>query len=166
MELTLYPIGILVSWRYDKFRSEFNINTPQFNDNDNRKENWVKLKQQLILQNYVTDADSFIDCYTVINNIIWKNIINYSVSNVRVKTYNWNYHMLHTDKRQTLIHYFPEPYLGKDIQYTNESIIDNLCKMQNIIINYFLLIKIIAETHMIFDLSEIINMHMYNIMLL
>ena len=166
MELTLYPIGILVRWRYAKFMSEFNINTFKFNHNDKRKENWIRLKKQLISQNYVTDTDSFIHCFMVINNIIWKNIINHSVSSVGVYNYNWHLHMLYIDIEQIKIHYFPEPYINKYMLLTNSQIIDNLCKMQNIIINYFLLINSIVTSHMISDLSEIIKMHMYNIMLL
>ena len=164
--MELHPIEILVQWRYDKFISEFNINIRKFNSNNKRKENWIKLKEQLISRGNVIDTDSFIHCYMFIYNIIWKNIINYSVSDIEPCGYNWHCHMLYTTPKKIRKHYYHEPLLQYDILERNNYAKNNLNIIQNTITTYFKLINTIVGDHLVSDLSKIINICMFDLILM
>ena len=106
------------------------------------------------------------DCYYVIKNIIWKNIINYNIIDNKFHVY-----MLWTKKLQ--INYTTNivPFLNrhiilnKNISYTDKSN-DNLDMLYSIIINYLLLLEPIILNYLIVDLSYVLKKYMFDVILM
>ena len=159
-------ISTLVEYRYDNFLREFNIDETKFNNSDTiRIENWSKLKQKITTHNYdiseqISDG---LFCYLFIKKLVWKNIINYNLEH-----YKWEVSMLYNNNRT--FSYFGTncPYLDRSILLNKDrrNVIDNNNKMQNLIINYLILIQIIGTNHLIIDLVTIIKSYMFDVMVI
>ena len=171
-------LGLLIDWRIIKFIREFDINIwdiDSFTDTK-RERQWKILKQKLILHNYVTVKDDFRHCYVVINNIIWKNIINHKIKyNTDSAHYHLYSHMLYNNYHQTRrlvpkIPYFSKhniPYFSKhNILNDTTMTRDNFVKMRDFIVIYLILIDNIVTTYMIPDLCNVIKKCMYNIIIM
>ena len=85
----------LVEIRLNNFIKEYDIDINCFSTyTNNRKVSWEQLKQKFIKNNLVADDCDAFDCYLIIKNIVWKNIISYDIINNKWYIYrhhnNWH----------------------------------------------------------------------------
>ena len=132
-----------------------------------RKISWNLLKQKFIKDKLVTMIDDEFDCYLVINNIIWKNIM---VSNIVDN--NWRSHMHHNNFQNVILMCRSTwPYLSYNILLNKHwlhypMLKDNCTKLETKIINYMMLIDIIITEYMISDLVYMFKMYIFDVMLI
>ena len=159
----------LVKIRIDTFLKEFDIDISDLALTDNiRKINWETLKRKFIKYNLVTNNHNAYDCYLVINNIIWKNIMTWLILDNKLYI-----HMYHNSCQIIkLICYNYYPYLSYDMllkknwcDYDIGVLKDNCSKLQTKIINYIMLLDIFVTEYMISDLVYMFKMYIYDVML-
>ena len=176
----------LVEMRIDTFLKEFDIDISDFSvTNIIRKINWETLKRKFIKYNLVTlslegqagvkaefsapaDNHNAYDCYLVINNIIWKNIMTWLILDNKLYI-----HMYHNSCQIVrLICYSYYPYLSYDMllkknwcDYDIGVLKGNCSKLQTKIINYIMLLDILVTEYMISDLVYMFKMYIYDVML-
>ena len=157
------PINLLVTYRLNNFIKKFDIEIDKFSYDtllNNRKAYWLQLKQKLILHKYVTTNSNFRSCFVVILNIIWKNIINYEVSQCF-----YCYHMIHSGYMHgkwfsDLPCLYVNTLLNENIKVPLKQ---NLDILQQTIINYLLLLDQIVTEHMLSDLLHITRIYMFDV---
>ena len=155
------PIKLLVKYRLDNFIKKFNIKIEFFNFRttiSERKASWLELKQKLILHKYVTTDSNFIFCFVAIQNVLWKNIIQYKA--IQISSYR---HMIHSgDNDLTPLSDTPSFHIGTLL---NKNFIDsnnNLDILEQKIINNLLLLHQIIVKYLILDLLHITKMYIFN----
>ena len=156
------PIKLLLEWRINNFIRDFDINMEKFSfmsSRKERKENWIILKQKLFSRGYImNDTYPTINCYMIIKNIIWKNIIKYE--NVKDNHYAnalWN-------KTQHSLLCNTGSFLSITRAILLDSHItksgDNINILQEIIIKFLILVDNIITQYLIPDLSHITKLYM------
>ena len=163
----------LVERRLDNFIKEFDIDMNCFSvtsTNNTIKINWHKLTQKLIEYGHVTNHSHTFNCYYVIKNIVWKNILFYDITNekIHLNMYHNNYQIITPIFRY---HMHTYPFLSReDILNRNRDfysmLIDNCTKLQTKIINYIMLLDILVTEYMINDLAYIFKMYIFDVMLI
>lgn len=156
----------LVKLRLESLIREFDINMENFNIGSAKTEqNWLALEEKIIPSNYVTiEKNSGRKCILIIHNIIWKNIIKYELIENK-----WHTHMLHSNYRS--FGYIRTKFLSMNYDYLLKINSDkdtynyNNNKLQNLIINYLMLINPIILKYLIIDLSNIIKMYMFDVII-
>ena len=151
----------LVEWRLESLIKEFDINMDNFSIGTQMREHkWLQLGEKIIPRDYVTTEKNIGRiCILIIHNIIWKNIIKYDLI-----VNQWHSHMLYIDYKTcyaltTRNLYMTHTFLLKRMILPN-MVRKNNQKIQNIIINYLMLIDPIITEFLIVDLSKIIKMYM------
>ena len=157
----------LTKLRFDNFLKEFNID---IDFNIITKINWYELKQKIIEHGYGTNNYNFYDCFFVIKNIVWKNIVTFDIidKNLHVNMYHNNY------KYISCIYYdFCDSYNSLFCHishcktfYENFKLKDNCIILQRKIINYIILLDILVTKYLITDLVYSIKNYMFYVMLL
>ena len=163
------PLEKLLKWRLDNIIEQFDIEMDNFNWGVSykvRKNAWKILNQKLVLSGYITLQDSELHgCYYVIKNIIWKNIINYELrDNTCYMHMLWNKYKktyaIHT-KKQILLR---ATILNIDTDNKIESK-KNLKRLHSTMIHYLLLLNEIILHNLIHDLTNILNMYIFDVIL-
>ena len=156
------PIELLLEWRTDKVLRDFDISVKKFGSmtlHKEREENWIILKKKLISRGYIINNDyTAINCYIIIKNIIWKNIIKYKIMTNQCYGY-----MLYNNHQYALI-CNGHPNISRWI-LLNTYIIEsrnNIHILQDIIIKFLILLDNIITQHLIPDLSHITKFYMVN----
>ena len=117
----------------------------------------------------VTDNCDVFDCYWVIKNIIWKNIVAYIFVDKKLhfNAYHNNFQKILYPTRH--LNYSPYLYydalLNKQL-YEISELKDNCIIFQTKIINHMMLLDILVAHNMISDLIYPFKMYMFNVMLL
>ena len=155
----------LVEWRLESLIREFDINMKNFSMSaPMREQNWSLLGEKIIPRDYITSEKNIGRiCILIIHNIIWKNIVTY-----KFEGNEWHSHMLHINytSNYTFVTYnvsMTRDYLLKN--YIASRSYENNEKLENIIINYLMLINPIITEFLIVDLSNIIKMYMFDAIL-
>ena len=92
----------LVEIRLDTFIKEFDIDISIFDYvRDNRIISWEQVKQKFIKHNLITNNCNSLDCYLVIVNTIWKNIMGNYIDNNK-----WHVHMYHNNFKSITLQWF------------------------------------------------------------
>ena len=159
----------LVAKRLDNFIKEYDIDINCFGINilNNRKVSWQQLKQKFIKDNLVADCCDACDCYLIIKNNIWKNIITYNIINNE-----WHIYRHHNNTHDTSPVFRQYcPYLSYDtllnkISNTSVQSNDNCTKLETKIINYIMLLNIIVRQYMISDLVDICKIYIFDVILI
>ena len=164
------PLEKLLKWRLNNIIEQFNIDIYNFSlgsPYQKRKNEWNILNQKLVSHGYITLEESNIyGCYYVIKNIVWKNIINYELTQNKCHMhmlwikYNAIYPILST--KGYLYHNI---ILNIDTNNSTESK-QNLDKLYSTIIDYMLLLNRIIRHNLIIDLANILNMYIFDIILI
>ena len=158
----------LVKIRFVNFILKFDITITDFQSYDinMRKNNWDILKQKLIKCGYVAEEVDAFDCYLVIKNIIWKNIMTHEIIDDQ-----WHIYMYHNGFSDiNPINQCLSPYLsyetvfGAYSSYIREQ--KNNCDiLQTKIINYMMVLDTVVMQHVISDLVDMIKIYMFDVML-
>ena len=161
----------LVEIRLRIFMKEFDININSFGFyslDSTRKILWEKLKQKFIKYNLVTNNHNAFDCYLVINNIIWKNIMAHQI--IDNKIYIYMYHNFQNVSEIYHNKYEYNPVLLYDIllykkfyEYPEQK--NNCIILQTKIINYFMLLDALVTKYMISDLKNMFKRYIYDVIL-
>lgn len=159
----------LVEIRLDNFIKEYDIDISCFGETSmyiNRKVSWDLLKQKLIKHNVIIDDCNEFDCYLVIENIIWKNIMVFNMVDNNCCTYM--HHNNFQNKR--LIYRNENPYLSYNILLNKNwihyaKLKDNCSKLETKIINYMMLLDIIVMQYMSGILVDIFKIYIFDVIL-
>ena len=161
----------LLEWRLDCLIREFDIDIENFYyATPTSEQNWLLLGEKIIPRDYITTGKNIGHiCLLLIHNIIWKNIIKYELKENTGKT-EWHMHMLYNNvrTRDTLIdsgltmnrNYLLGYHICRNCYCTNCRKCTNKKKIENLIINYLMLIDPIIIEYLLADLSNIIKMYM------
>ena len=160
------PINLLVTHRLNIFIKEFDIELDFFNiyrTSSERKASWLDLKQKLILHKYVTIDSDFISCFVAIQNVVWKNIIQYKA----IHSSYYYHHMIHSGHEDltpilSVPCFYIATLLNKNLKASN----NNLNILQQKIINYLLLLHQIIVKYLIVDLLSISKIYMFDVWLI
>ena len=129
----------MVELRIDTFIKEFDIQISNVDfslGRNTKKINWETLKQKFIKCNLVINNCTLLDCYLVIKNIVWKNIINYDVTDNKFTIYMYhnNFQDIRILAQNKSI--YPFSILPNNFSYYYSETKDNCIKVQSKIINY------------------------------
>ena len=162
----------LVELRIDTFIKEFDIDINSFDlysMYNTRKVKWEQIKQKFIKCNFLTNKCYAYDCYLVINNIIWKNIMGHDIidNKMYIRMYHNNFQSM-----PFVCYIFHEYYpilsydrlLYKKV-YRYPELKDNCFVLETKIINYIMLLDILVTEYMISDLIYTLKMYIFNVML-
>lgn len=160
----------LIEIRFDIFIREFDITITDFDIHSNfikRKNSWDTLKQKFIKCGYVTNENNAVDCYYIIKNIMWKNIMAFDVMGDQCCIYM--YHNTLSTKYVNFTKIIPcfscETLLGRHNYFIHEQ--KNNCDiLQTKIINYIMLLDILVTEHMISDLVRIFKEYIVDVILI
>ena len=161
----------LVKIRFDNFIKEFDVDINCFDEysrSNVRKMAWVPLKQKLLTQQNITINVTTFDCYIVIKNMIWRNIIY-----TKFIDQLWQIHMYYNNFQETL----RLQILDADITTLSYNMLinkattyyaiqfENCVILQTKIINYIMLLDIIVTENIIYDLGSIFKKYIFNVIL-
>ena len=160
----------LVELRIDTFIKEFDININYFDFNaigDIKKVSWEQLKQKFIKCNLVSNNSDVFDCYCVIKNIIWKNIITYNIIDNKLYMYmnHYNFRAVRESNYLTIGCLSYNILLNKHDYFYPESKY-NCTKLETKIINYMMLLDTLVTQYMISDLVYMFKMYIFDVILI
>ena len=159
----------LTKLRFDNFLKEFNIDIDDFNHNNTRVK-WEQLKRKFIGSGYISECCNFIDCFFVIKNIVWKNLITYSFVDKKLHIImHFNDYKYISSINNNLCDYnvgLSYDIFRCDRWYESYELKDNCIALQKKIINYIILLDILVAKYLICDLVYPIKNYMFYVMLL
>ena len=162
-------IELFVKIRLDNFIRQFDINIKDFGADillNIRINNWKILKEKLIQHRYASNKYDLCDCFRVIKNIIWKNIMFYEIIDNQCHIYM--YHNKYNDICGVFLS--KSPHLSYDIllnknNYYSDKLKDNCYILQTKIINYMMLLDILVTENMIEDLIPMFKAYIFDVIL-
>ena len=163
------PLEKLLEWRLENIIERFDINLENFHYRtlfQVRKNQWDILNQKLLSCGYITEEDNiFNSCYYVIKNIVWKNIINYVLIENKCHVHMlWNGYTIEYGRCEKYSYMVRDLILNintRDRIKTKK----NLNILYSTIIHYLLLLNEIVSHNLIVDLTNILNMYIFDVIL-
>ena len=161
------PLEKLLEWRLAIIIERFGININNFAYDvpyKIRKNKWQILNQKLASCGYFTSQESN-TCYYAIKNIVWKNIINYELTQSKCHVHMlWNKNKTEHDRCKKYGYIYTNLILNIGTYNECESR-QNLNILYSTIIDYLLLLNEIISHNLIHDLTNILNMYMFDVIL-
>ena len=170
------PIEYLLDWRLDSFLKKYNVRLEDFSTSKDisvRKLLFKNIAKQLLPKKSYSDSErkKYINYgYWLIKNVIWKNITSYTLTPIdNSDECELCITRIYSNHQETFI---PTnwKYMDREmiLNRTKRNIYsdDNLNKLLNLIINYFMLIDIIITEFALADLCNIVKQLIYHTVLL
>ena len=164
------PLEKLLRWRFYNIIEKLDINMDNFDYSalyQVRKNALKILNQKLISCGYVTLEESKLyGCYYIIKNIIWKNIISYELTQTKCYVHMlWNKNKTKHDRCGKYGYIVTNLIFNIDTYNSYESS-KNLKILYATIIQYLLLLNKIISRYLLNDLTTILNMYIFDVILI